>query len=110
MELDGFGGLDWGSLWPRHIAYGECHGWVGSGLIIVMTRAFTPDEDLLFDWVAKQDRCHLYGIHHMQDGRDLIVFERQFVSQSQADAVAEHQAHLRKVLSQAGVIPLTFIG
>ena len=108
LSVEGFEGLQWGDMWPRHVKYGECEAWCGSGLVVVVTRAFTPDEDLLFDWVVRQDRCFLYGIHHLPDGRDLIVFERQFVTQSRDDAFTEHIEHLRTVLNQAGVSALVF--
>ena len=108
MSIEGFEGLQWGDMWPRHVKYGECEAWCGSGLIVVVTRAFTPDEDLLFDWVVRQDKCFLYGIHHLPDGLDLIVFERQFVSQSREQAFEEHLAHLRKMLLERGITPLIF--
>lgn len=108
LVVEGFEGLQWGDMWPRHIAYGECEGWCGSGLVVVLTRAFTPDEDLLFDWVLKQDKCLLYGLHHQSDGRDLIVFERQFVTQSRDEAFQEHIMHLRRVLEVRGLTPLIF--
>ena len=108
VEVEGIEGLTWGDMWPRHAQFGECEGWCGSGLIVVVTRAFTPDEDLLFDWVERQDKAHLYGVHHLPDGRDLIVFERQWVKQSQEDAVAEHMDHLRLVLRKLGLSALSF--
>jgi hypothetical protein len=79
-------------------------------MMVAMTRPFTPDEDLVFDWVLKQDTCELYGICNLDDGRDLIVFDRTYGRQSRLDAAVEHQVHIRKVLEAQGVTRLTFDG
>lgn len=107
VEMNGVT-VAWSDLWPRYIAYGECEAWCGGGLVVCLTRPFTTDEDLLFDWVLKQDRCELFGIYHMEDGRDLIVFDRMFTKQSKHEAMDEHRAHVKRVLQQAGMTALAF--
>ena len=104
LSIEGFEWLQWGDMWPRHIAYGECEGWCGSGLIVVITRMFTPDEDLLFDWVEKQDDCDLYGVQPLVDGRELMVFNRQFRTQTPLEAYEEHIEHLRSVLARRRIV------
>lgn len=108
LNVDGLESLKWEDLWPRHVAYGECEAWCGGGLIVCITRAFTPDEDLVFDWVMSQDSCELFGVAHLEDGRDLIVLDRTFTKQSRHDAQMEHQKHIRDVLESRGLLPLAF--
>jgi hypothetical protein len=102
--------IKWEDLWPRHIAYGECEAWCGAALVVCITRPFTPDEDLVFDWIMKQDACELFGIAHLSDGRDLIVLDRMFKTQSMHEAQMEHYDHIRAVLQAHGVVPLAFSG
>lgn len=109
LSVEGMESLSWGDLWPRHVAYGECEAWVGGSLIICITRPFTPDEDLVFDWVLRQDTCELYGISHLSDGRDLIVLDRTFTTQNRYEAQMEHRQHIRSTLESLGLLPLAFM-
>lgn len=108
VTLEGFSGLSWSELWPRHKRFGNCEAWVGGGLAICVTQPFTAEEDQLFRWVLEQDTCVLYGIHHMKDGRDLIVFDRTFTTQTREEAIREHQEHLRQLLKETGLVALSF--
>lgn len=103
LAVDGFEWMTWDDVWPRHFKSGDCEGWCGATMIVVVTRAFTRGEDLLFQWLELQDKCELYGVHHMQDGRDLIVFERLHVTQSAEDARREHVDHLQALLNKHSV-------
>jgi hypothetical protein len=71
--------------------------------MIAVTRPFTTDEDLVFRWLNDQDGCLLYGVHHLRDGRDILVFERTFKKQTVEDALAEHRAHLRTLVDRVGL-------
>lgn len=110
LNVEGMESLAWGDLWPRHFASGECAAWCGGGLMLCIVRPFTRDEDKVFAWLMEQDTCELYGIAHLDDGRDLIVLDRTFTKQSRKEALAEHKNHIRTVLEARGVLPLAFSG
>lgn len=101
VELEGMEDLSFTELWPRHERVGfNGEAWCGGSLIVTVTRPFTVEEDHIFLWVMKQDACQLIGVHHLPDGRDIILFERMFVLQSKVDAIQEHQEHLQKLLDR----------
>ena len=105
ISVEGLAGVEWADLWPRHVQRGDCEAWVGGTLMIAMTRPFTVEENDVFTWLTDQDACLLYGVHHLRDGRDLMVFERLYTKQSKDDALAEHRAHLRALMARVGLEP-----
>lgn len=94
VEIEGFPPVEWADLWPRVQRYNTAEGYCGGNLIVTVSRAFTDDEDQIFQWAKAQDSASLWGVQHLSDGRDLLIFERSFTSQTQAEAIEEHRAHL----------------
>lgn len=88
----------WEDLWPRRAKFGEAVAYLGADVIIVISRVFTPDEDQVLKWVVAQDTCDLFGIQHLEDGRDLMVFNRRFDRQTRESAEQEHRLHLRDLI------------
>jgi len=84
-------------LWPRSIRRGDCAAWCGFDVVITLTRPFTHQEDAVFDWVTKQDSVSLIGWHSLEDGRDYMLFERLYSTQTREDAWHEHNAHLNNL-------------
>jgi hypothetical protein len=103
ITVEGLAGVEWADLWPRHFQQGDSEAWVGGTLMIALTRPFTVDEDQVFRWLNEQDGCLLYGVHHLRDGRDILLFERSFTSQSKEDAILEHRLHLRMLAHRVGL-------
>lgn len=106
IAVDGWDGVAWSDLWPHHIEVGDCEAWVGGTLMIAVTRPFTYEENQVFQWLVEQDDAVLYALHHLRDGRDLLVFDRQFTKQHREDALGEHRAHLRALMNKTGVYPV----
>lgn len=98
VEIEGFPSVEWADLWPRVQKYGTAEGYCGGGIIITISRAFTDDEDKIFRWVMAQDEASLWGVQHLSDGRDLLIFERGFKTQNRTDAITEHREHIAKWL------------
>lgn len=103
ITVEGLAGVEWADLWPRHFQQGDSEAWVGGTLMIAMTRPFTVNEDSVFRWLNNQDGCLLYGVHHLRDGRDLLVFERVYSKQSKEEAIEEHRQHLRFLAQRVGL-------
>ena len=105
IQVDGWDGVAWSDLWPHHIASGDSEAWVGGSLMVAVTRAFTYDEDTVFRWLVQHDDAVLYAVHHLTDGRDLMVFDRLFTRQDKEQALAEHRQHLRALMNLRGFYP-----
>jgi hypothetical protein len=99
VDLEGFAGLEFDTLWPRFAQFGEARAYCGTDYIVVISKAFTPDEDLALRWVIEQDSCVLHTLTHLADGRDIMLFERLYHTQTREEAVGEHRKHLRGVLA-----------
>lgn len=95
--------VEWADLWPRHKRIGTAEAYCGAWMIITISRAFSADEDQIFQWALEQDQCSVWGIYHMRDGRDLILFDRMHTKQTVTDAEAEHLAHLGAMLRRQGI-------
>ena len=99
MVVEGMENLKFRDMFPRTFECGEASGYCGADFIVTVSRAFTPEEDKLFAWVVLQDSVTLNGVHHLSDGRDIIVFDRKFRDQTPAEAEKEHRDHLAYVIS-----------
>lgn len=109
LAVEGVGALTWETYWPRRFRMGDAEGYCGEAFIVTISSAFTPAEDELFRWVVAQDSVELYGLSHLSDGRDIMLFERRYVKQSEDEARTEHRLHLRRVLEEAGALtPVVF--
>lgn len=98
VDIEGMPDIKWDDLWPRKAHFGEAHGYCGADVIICVTRVFSKEEDILFHWVDQQDDCDLFGIQHLDDGRDLIIFNRLHRKQTRDEAEMEHRSHLRALI------------
>jgi hypothetical protein len=104
VSVDGKGVLDFAKMWPRTFVVGDAEGYCGDRLMVTVSRPFSAEEDAVFDWVLDQDRVALVGIMHLADGRDLMLLERRHKTQSLAEAVEEHRVHIRKILTDIGLL------
>lgn len=102
-------GVVFADLWPRSFSQGDAEGYVGTDLMVTISRPFSKDEDALFKWLMRQDGCLLIGIKNLSDGRDLILFERRFTKQSEAEAVDEHRRHLSGLIERLELRRLEFV-
>lgn len=98
VDIEGMPEVSWEDLWPRQAHFGEAHGYCGADVIIAISRVFSTDEDKLLAWVDAQDEADLYAIQHLEDGRDMFIFNRTWASQSREDAEMEHRLHLRALI------------
>jgi hypothetical protein len=103
VDFEGAPELTFDDLWPRSIAIGEARGYCGADVIIGISRVFTPEEDLLYQWINEQDGSDLFGIQHLSDGRDLIIFNRTFTKQTREAAEREHRIFLREVIHRFNI-------
>lgn len=85
--------------YSRHVRVEDSEAYCGPRFIVAIVRPFTVGEDAIALWIHRQDDTRLLDIVPMSDGRDYIVFERLYVSQSVADARLEADAYLKSVLS-----------
>ncbi len=79
--------------YTRQIRVGDSEGMCGPRFITVLVRPFTAGEDAVMAWVRMQDDTRLYDIVPLRDGRDFIVFERQYLMQTYEDAYRECEAY-----------------
>ena len=107
LSVEGAGALTWDTVWPRTYKLGDAEGYCGDTYIVTLSRPFTRSEDHLFRWLTEQDAVELYGLAHLSDGRDLMLFERLFVTQSREAAREEHAQHLRARLEEFGLLAPT---
>lgn len=98
VDIEGMPEVSWADLWPRQIHIGDAHGYVGADVIVTISKVFSKEEDALFHWVDSQDDCYLFGIQHLPDGRDLIIFNRNWRTQTREQAEMEHRSHLRALI------------
>jgi hypothetical protein len=103
IVLEGLDRVGWGDMWPRRIHSGGSEAWCGEAVIVACTRPFTAGEDAVLAWVTQQDAVELVGVMPLPDGRDLMLFDRSYLTQTSEEAHQEHADHLRKVLAQANV-------
>lgn len=83
--------------YTRHIKVGDCEGWSGPSLMVLVIKPFTPGEDAVIAWAQAQDDAEVLDVLHLQDGRDYVVLMRLHSKQSLRDALAEQQAYLASV-------------
>jgi hypothetical protein len=62
-------------------------------------RPFTVGEDAVLGWLTSQDDIVVADIVPMQDGRDFVVFQRQYTKQSFHAATVEAQGYLLNLIS-----------
>lgn len=65
----------------------------GPRFIVAILRPFTTGEDAVMMWVRLQDDTRLLDIVPLGDGRDFVVFERNYVTQTFADAYREAERY-----------------
>lgn len=82
----------------RQIKVGDSEAMVGPRYIVAILRGFTPGEDAVMAWVSMQDSSRLVDIVPMGDGRDFVVFERQYTKQSFIDAYQEAERYQQAVV------------
>lgn len=75
--------------YTRWVKVGDSEAMCGAHLIVTLSRGFTPGEDAIMTWVRMQDDTRLIDIVPLRDGRDLAIFERNYVKQTYAQALAE---------------------
>lgn len=81
--------------YTRSIMVGESAGYVGLYVITSITKPFSAGEDAIFSWITTQDDCHLADMVQLSDGRDYCIFWREYVKQSYASALEEHDRYIR---------------
>lgn len=62
---------------------------VGPRFIVAFLRGFTPGEDAVMTWVRMQDDSRLIDIVPLKDGRDFVVFQRNYRTETFLDAYKE---------------------
>lgn len=72
----------------------DSRAYVGTYYAVTITRPFTRAEIHVFDWLVRQDSMELINIEHLDDGRDVMVFQRLYTSQTREQAIAERREHL----------------
>ena len=101
--LDGLGDISWGELFPRKKLIGDGEAYFGGEFVVTITRPFTASEDEIFQWVVAQDGVKMYGVVHLGDGRDLILFERSHTVQNRVEAEREHRVHIQRLIATGRV-------
>lgn len=59
--------------------------------MVLILRPFTAGEDAVIAWATLQDDSEMVGLIHMTGGRDYIVLQRLYASQSYREALREQE-------------------
>lgn len=78
--------------YTRQIRVGDSEAMFGPRFIVALVRPFTAGEDAVMLWVRLQDDTRLVDIVPLSDGRDFIVFERGYKTQTYEQAHEEVRA------------------
>lgn len=84
--------------YTRTIKVGDSEAMFGPRFIVVISRPFTAGEDAIMTWVRMQDDSRLVDIVPLKDGRDFLVFERNYVKQTFAEAFEEARRYTEAIL------------
>lgn len=84
----------------RHVKVGDSEGWCGARFIVAIVRPFTPGEDAVALWITMQDDTRMLDILPLQDGRDYIVFERLYKTQTVREAHAEVEVFWQRIFDR----------
>lgn len=79
----------WAETYTRWIRVGDSEAMCGPRFILTLSRGFTPGEDAIMTWVRMQDDTQLIDIVPLKDGRDFVIFQRQYTKQTYAQACEE---------------------
>ena len=84
--------------YTRWVRVGDSEAMCGPRFIVVLSRPFTAGEDAVMTWVRMQDDTHLMDIVPLKDGRDFIVFEREYTKQTYGQACEEARRYTEALL------------
>jgi hypothetical protein len=84
----------------KSIRVGDSEAHLGALLVTAILRPFTPGEDAVVAWILTQDATNLLDLVHLQDGRDLCVFERLYQRETYEQAIATSDAYIQGLLSR----------
>lgn len=87
--------------YSRHIKVGDSEAWCGPHFVVLLIRPFTAGEDAVVAWARAQDEATLIDHVPLKDGRDYLVLQREYVTQSYRQALTEAMVYAEIAYTKA---------